>query len=347
MGQVIYTENLDTVDHLYFVKSGQFECSKLHPKNLEMPQSTAENVTAYKNNNFELHKMKQVLIMEAHSFNPNGVIQFEPLKICVHSTNDIFGYQELTKGQDCHRLFTVKCISTTGHLIRIHRQHLDVMFRKCFHILTRMIRSFEAFVSDRQLNKITINSSVKDIHTNDRTLLSKQKLATFTEPELDEIPEDHRRVKSTVITPPKNQTWIDKGFFEQMSTMRTKESAKMAKPHSRIKIQGIPDKFQPYVNHNYRKFQQGLISSISKEALNNIKNIESQLELKISKQARYIPENLFQMNDKLAVQMANKKLRVNQILFQPNMPNASQSVVKIESHSGTHLLKHPSGSLSN
>ena len=44
-----------------------------------------------------MHKMKQVLIKEMYSQSKKSdSIDLTPLNICIHTKNDIFGYQELT-----------------------------------------------------------------------------------------------------------------------------------------------------------------------------------------------------------------------------------------------------------
>jgi hypothetical protein len=60
------------------------------------------------NNKFDLHKTKQFLIRESHQISKkSNNVDMKPLQICIHSQGDIFGYQELTKGDKVKRIYNV------------------------------------------------------------------------------------------------------------------------------------------------------------------------------------------------------------------------------------------------
>jgi hypothetical protein len=49
------------------------------------------------------------------------------------------------------------------------------MFRKCFRILTKMIKSFEAFADERMMNQRTVTKELKEIIKTENKQIAKER----------------------------------------------------------------------------------------------------------------------------------------------------------------------------
>lgn len=64
------------------------------------------------------------------------------------------------------------------------------------------------------------------------------------------------------------------------------------------------------MDKNYRPFQTGTVSSLSKKELAALRDIEKRLETKMHRVSSILPEKLYQSKDKLTIQQLEKRLRM-------------------------------------
>jgi hypothetical protein len=92
-GQVIYTEDVDKVNCLYLVKSGEFKCTKKLPAVMATENEVLSSLLIEEANNQNISIKTIREKQSVRHFNPQiGKQKQQILDICIHQTDDQFGF---------------------------------------------------------------------------------------------------------------------------------------------------------------------------------------------------------------------------------------------------------------
>lgn len=97
LNQQVYREGVDAMEYLYIVMRGEFECTKALPRNAYKQVMQSTDLDREGAEIEGISKMRQGLRLKQFSSSCQAE-KTEQLRVCKHSVNDIFGFQELAEG---------------------------------------------------------------------------------------------------------------------------------------------------------------------------------------------------------------------------------------------------------